>query len=203
MSKSSVIGRPRSEKAREAILEAAFRVLVARGYSGFAIETVAAEAGSGKTTVYRWWPSKTDLAVESFLHATADELRVPESTSAEADFRLQIRALGALLRGARGRALAAMLGGARTDADLARALGERWLDPRRRWGLTRMHRAEAEGQLRDTVRPRAALAVLYGPMYTPLLFGGDVPSPESVDEYLDVACHGVFRRESGHGSGVT
>lgn len=192
MSKSRVTGRPRSEKSREAILDAAFRVLIARGYSGFAIEVVATVAGAGKTTIYRWWKTKAELAVDAFLHATTEELVLPDTGSAQADFRAQITALGELLRNDRGQALAAMLGGARTDPALARTLGERWLEPRRRWGFERMMRAVANAELRVGVVPSAALAVLYGPLYTPLLFGGKVPDSVAVHAYLDVACAGIF-----------
>jgi AcrR family transcriptional regulator len=186
------MGRPRSESSRDAILDAAFRILIARGYAGFAIEAVAAEAGAGKTTVYRWWKTKAELAVDAFLHATTNELSLPDTGSACDDFRLQITALGTLLRDGRGQALAAMLGGARNDTVLARSLGERWLEPRRRWGFERITRAAADGALRDGVKPMAALALLYGPLYTPLLFGGDVPNAEAVQDYLDIACHGIF-----------
>ena len=186
------MGRPRSEKSREAILDAAFRVLVARGYAGFAIEAVAIEASAGKTTVYRWWKTKAELAVDAFFHATIEELRLADTASAAADFRAQIAELGTLLRSGRGHALAAMLGGARTDPVLARILGERWLEPRRRWGFQRIMRAAAEGELRAGVNPSAALAVLYGPLYAPLLFGGDVPDAGAVDAYLEIACAGIF-----------
>jgi len=189
---SRVIGRPRSERSREAILDAAFRVLIARGYGGFAIEAVAAEAGSGKTTVYRWWKTKAELAVEAFLHATTQELQLPDTGSAMGDFRTQVAELGELLRGDRGQALAAMLGGARTDPALARTIGERWIDPRRRWGFERMMRAASNGELREGVQPMAALAVLYGPLYSPLLFGGQVPGADAVQAYLDIACFGIF-----------
>ena len=187
------MGRPRSESAREAILEAAFRILVERGYAGFAIEPVAAAAGTGKTTIYRWWTSKAELAVEAFFHATEAELRFPDTGMAEGDFRAQILDLANLLRGERGRALAGMLGGARTDPELGKALNERWLAPRRRWGFERMSRAKASGELRDGVEVGAALAVLYGPLYTPLLFGADVPTAPETAAYLDVACSGIFR----------
>ena len=174
-------------------MEAAFALLVERGYAGFTIEGVASIAGAGKTTVYRWWKTKADLAVEAFFHATTDELRLPDTGSARADFVEQIRELGSLLRGDRGKALAAMLGGARTDPQLAQALGERWLEPRRRWGFERMSRAAKTGELLPGVKPPAALAVLYGPLYAPLLFGGEVPSAAEVDAYLAVACAGIFK----------
>jgi AcrR family transcriptional regulator len=186
------MGRPRSESSREAILEAAFRVLAERGYGGFAIEAVATAAGAGKTTIYRWWKTKSELAVDAFFHAIEPKLRFPDTGSAQADFRAQITELAMLLGGERGRVFAAMLGGARTDRDLGRALGEKWLEPRRRWGFERITIAKAAGELRLGVDPQAALAVLYGPLYTPLLFGGEVPNAREVAAYLDVACAGVF-----------
>lgn len=186
------MGRPRSEKSRDAILGAAFQLLIERGYAGFTIEAVAAAANAGKTTVYRWWPTKAALAVDAFFHATSDELALPDSESAEADFRAQIGELAELLRAERGQAFAAMLGGARSDPVLAQALGERWLEPRRKWGFARMMRAAAQGALQPGVDPSAALALLYGPLYTPLLFGGQVPEQAAVSAYLDIACRGIF-----------
>ncbi len=91
-------------------------------------------------------------------------------------------------------ALAGMLAGSGADPALGRALGERLLEPRRRWGLARMTRARDAGELRPGVDPTAALSVLYGPLWAPLLFGGDVPSAAEVAAYLDVACAGVFAR---------
>lgn len=186
-------GRPRSLVARRAILDAAFTVLVERGYAGMAIEAVADAAGVGKTTIYRSWAGKADLAVDAFFEATREALAFPETGLAREDFRRQILELAALLRGARGQALAAMLGGARTDPDLARALGARWLEPRRRWGVERMARAIAAGECRDGVGAQAALGVLYGPLYAPLLFGQGVPSEVQVGEYLAIAFAGIFR----------
>ena len=193
MNESRVSGRPRSESAREAILAAAFRLLVARGYAGFAIEPVAAAAGTGKSTIYRWWKSKAELAVDAFFHATEAELRFPDTGSAQGDFRAQILELADVLRGERGRAFAGMLAGAGLDLDLGRALGERWLAPRRAWGFERMARAKAAGELRPGVEVGAALGVLYGPLYTPLLFGGQVPTRAEAQAYLDIACFAIFR----------
>jgi AcrR family transcriptional regulator len=58
-------GRPRSERAHEAILEATLDLLVEEGFSRMSIEAVAARAGVGKATIYRRWPSKADLVAEA------------------------------------------------------------------------------------------------------------------------------------------
>ena len=54
-------GRPRSAEAEQAILDATLRMLGTQGVTGTTIEGVAADAGVGKTTIYRRWPTKTDL----------------------------------------------------------------------------------------------------------------------------------------------
>ena len=54
-------GRPRSVEADQAILDATLRMLGTHGVAGTTIEGVAADAGVGKTTIYRRWPTKTDL----------------------------------------------------------------------------------------------------------------------------------------------
>jgi Tetracyclin repressor-like, C-terminal domain len=86
-----------------------------------------------------------------------------------------------------------MLGGARTDPELAQALGERWLNPHRQWGFARMTQAKAAGELLPDVDVGAALAVLYGPLYAPLLFGQGVPDRETVQHILAITTRAVFK----------
>jgi AcrR family transcriptional regulator len=59
-------GRPRSSEAHHAILEATRRLLGEHGYPALTIEKVAARAGVGKRTIYRWWASKGSLIAEAF-----------------------------------------------------------------------------------------------------------------------------------------
>src|SRR6266516_4512158 len=58
-------GRPRSERAHEAILNATLDLLLEEGFTRMSIEAVASRAGVGKATIYRRWPSKADLVVEA------------------------------------------------------------------------------------------------------------------------------------------
>jgi AcrR family transcriptional regulator len=54
-------GRPRSEQAEQAIIEATLDVFGEQGFEGVCIEAVAARAGVGKATIYRRWPNKEEL----------------------------------------------------------------------------------------------------------------------------------------------
>jgi TetR/AcrR family transcriptional regulator, regulator of autoinduction and epiphytic fitness len=57
---------PRIERSRQVILAAALAELGAVGYGGFTIESVAARAGVGKSTIYRHWPDKLALIAAAF-----------------------------------------------------------------------------------------------------------------------------------------
>jgi TetR/AcrR family transcriptional regulator, regulator of autoinduction and epiphytic fitness len=57
---------PRIERSRQAILGAALEELGETGYGGFTIESVAARAGVGKSTIYRHWPDKLALIADAF-----------------------------------------------------------------------------------------------------------------------------------------
>jgi AcrR family transcriptional regulator len=63
---TATAGRPRSEEAHRAILDAALELLVEVGYSGLTVEGIASRAGVGKATIYRRWPSKLPLVIEAF-----------------------------------------------------------------------------------------------------------------------------------------
>lgn len=62
-------GRPRDARADEAILEAAAAVLAELGPGGFTVDAVAARAGCGKATIYRRWPSRAHLMLETTQQA--------------------------------------------------------------------------------------------------------------------------------------
>ena len=57
----------RSERAHTAILEATRDLIVEVGYDSMSIEGIAARAGVGKQTIYRWWPSKAAVLLDAFL----------------------------------------------------------------------------------------------------------------------------------------
>ena len=185
-------GRPRSELSKQAILSAAFDILVEQGFEKLSIEAVASASGTAKTTIYRWWRNKAELAVEAFFDGTALTLSFPDTGTALGDFSHQILELSEVLRGHTGAAMAAMLRGARTDPDLSVALSEKWLNPRRQWGFNRMTKAASDGELQPGVDIGAALALLYGPIYTPLLFGQSVPDSEMVRKIIAIAARGIF-----------
>lgn len=85
-------GRPRDQRAHEAILEATRSLLLEKGYPALTIDAVAARAGTAKTTIYRRWPTKGALVLE----ATAEHLAiglVPDTGETRADLEVALRQL--------------------------------------------------------------------------------------------------------------
>src|SRR3954462_13111812 len=71
-------GRPRSEKAEKAIIEATLDLLAdGMGISELSIEAIAAKAGVGKTTIYRRWSNKEDLVVDALASLKAPIPELP------------------------------------------------------------------------------------------------------------------------------
>lgn len=110
-------GRPREEATEQAITAAAREVLAAKGVARMSMEHVAAKAGVAKSTLYRRWPSKVELAV----HAVAvrfDEIEVGDHGSLAADMRAGIEEAATLLRDpSTGGAYAALLAESARDPD--------------------------------------------------------------------------------------
>lgn len=185
-------GRPRSAATHAAILRAAFAQIIEGGWASFSIEAVAARAGVGKAAIYRRWPGRTELALDAFFSETAGTLAFPDCAHARDAFRGQILALAELLRGPVGNAFAALATGARSDPAIGRAIAERWVQPRKRWGVERMNRAIADGQVRPGLDVDAALSALYSPLYAALLLGRGVEPPERVAACLAIVLQGIF-----------
>src|SRR5579875_2843318 len=77
----------RNEQARLAVLHAADDLLAERGFAGVTIEGIAARAGVAKQTIYRWWPSKVDVLLDTLIDDSQKILAVPETGSAIEDAR--------------------------------------------------------------------------------------------------------------------
>jgi len=105
-------GRPRSEEARQSILRSTLKLLKQNGgFAELSIEAIAADANVGKTTVYRWWPTKGALVADAFSASADNELRFPDTGSVYNDIRLQMRGLIRIFRSQRGKIVAALLAG--------------------------------------------------------------------------------------------
>ncbi|WP_326706160.1 TetR/AcrR family transcriptional regulator [Streptomyces cyaneofuscatus] len=174
----------RSDRSRRAIYDAALALVGESGYRRTTIEGIAARAGVGKQTIYRWWPSKAAVLMEAFLDLAARaaeeaapqahgadpqdggaEYGIPDTGDLAADLKLVLRAtvdeLNDPLMEAPTRALTAE---GIVDAKLGAEFVEKLLDPQLALYVTRLRAAQEAGQLRPDADPRIALELLIAPL---------------------------------------
>jgi AcrR family transcriptional regulator len=166
-------GRPRSERAREAILEAAAELLLARGLEAVSMDAVAERAGVSKATIYRWWPTKETLALDALYHEWAAARPRARETGSLRDDLLSLLRPWVRLVGKRpyGRVIAALITEAQTDPAFAEQYKERFVEPRRDQARPILEHAIERGDLPAGTDVELALDLLYGPLYHRLLHG--------------------------------
>ncbi len=162
-------GRPRDEGARRKILTAALHLLQTESFTKVTCEGIAAQAGVGKATVYRWWPNKAAVMIEAFREMVAPEIPFPDTGSFEDDIRMQIKQFTRMLMGPRGRMLIAIVAAAQSDPIVAAALSEYWIQPRRAEAKAALLRKQQWQDSCHNVDAELVLDVLYGPLYYRLM----------------------------------
>ncbi len=161
------LGRPRSEDRRRAILSAAADELRDKGYAALTIEGIAARAGAGKQTIYRWWPSKADVVLEAMLDEAASTIAVPDEGSLSQDLR------GFLIETFRQRGqrpvLVGLMAQALLDPVFAEAFRDRFLFGRRAALRQIFQRAAAWGEIAADTDLELLIDVVYGVLWYRLL----------------------------------
>jgi AcrR family transcriptional regulator len=182
-SPTSPRGRPRSEASRGAIIAAANELLRTVGLHRMSIEAVAEASGVGKTTIYRWWPSKGTLALDAYLEDMRAKVIVPDTGDGGEDLRRHARAVIEFYAGKEGRIFAQFMAEAQSDPGLAEAFRERFLSQRRAAVQTIWKRGVARGDFRDDVDTDVAMDMIFAPIVYRLL-AGHAPLARSLAENL-------------------
>lgn len=155
-------GRPRSERAEKAIIDATLDLLAEEsGVAGVSIEAVAARAGVGKTTIYRRWPSKEALIVDA-LGAVKEPLPEPSGGSVRADLTELARTLAADRHRRYARCFWNVVGSAEKHPELYARYRQDVIEPRRDVVRRLLRRGVETGELRAGLDVEVALSLLLG-----------------------------------------
>src|SRR6478752_4466566 len=166
-------GRPRSDRAHRAILDAARELLIEEGFSGLRLEHVAARAGVGKATIYRHWGSREELALELLVELAGPNIPVAETGDTREELLAAVmNPLRALTETPFGPVIRALLSEIAVDP----AVGDRFrltvVEARRSEVARIVARGIERGDLRPDADAGIATEMLVGPVYYRLVFGG-------------------------------
>lgn len=185
-------GRRRSERSHDAIVAATQELLVERGYAAVTIEGIAARAGVGKQTIYRWWPSKAALVLEAYLAGQDAVAPPPAGATAHEDVRALLGWLVAVLdQPIGGHVVAGLVGDLQHDADLARGFRREVVPARRAAMRAALERAQARGEIRADADLELAVDALHGAVFYRLLLSGEPLDGDFADRLADQTLAGL------------
>jgi AcrR family transcriptional regulator len=185
-------GRPRSQQAHRALLDAALREFVARGYEAMSLEAIAASAGVSKITLYRRWDSKLAL-VREMLQSLSDETPMEDQGSLEEDLRVLLReAYRAGTSSPAGQIMPRFIGEIASHPELLEVYQTEILRPRLERLQALIARARDRRELRENL-PMAILADMFGgPLFYHLTVLALV-EPNMPDDVPDLLTQAILR----------
>ncbi|MFC9818651.1 TetR/AcrR family transcriptional regulator [Streptomyces erythrochromogenes] len=161
----------RSDRSRRAILDAALALVGEVGYNKLTIEAIAARAGVGKQTIYRWWPSKAAVLLEASLALAGDAetdagwAGFPDTGDLAADLKYVLRATVDEFNDEKYEAPArALTAAGATDPELGATFTEQLLEPQLALYEARLRTARDAGQLAPDTDLRLTVEMLLGPL---------------------------------------
>jgi AcrR family transcriptional regulator len=185
-------GRPRSTASRDAILKAAYQILREGGFAEFTVEGVAARAGAGKATIYRWWSSKGTLAVEAFMVAVVPRMdAIQASPSAISDLRKQVHLAASIYRGRTGQLLRELIALGQEHSETSLLLRTQYVEPRRRVALATLRRALEAGEIRADLDIEVLADALWSPIFHRLLVSRMPLDRPFIEKLLDLVLAGA------------
>jgi AcrR family transcriptional regulator len=184
-------GRPRSDAARLAILRAARELIAENGPTALTMEGIAARAGVGKPTIYRWWPDRHSVAMAALMENESVTPPPRGGRSSLDSLRRQLRKVVSLFATSIGRNVATMIASADHDSELSRAFRNHFVMARREEGRALLLQAIGRGEIRRDADVEIVLDMLYGALFFRLLMGHAALDDALTNQLLEEALRGL------------
>jgi AcrR family transcriptional regulator len=186
--------RARTEKA---ILDATRELLAEGGVRELTVERVAARSGVAKTTIYRRWRGKHELALAVLIDMVENVVSTPDLGDTREELitfvNAAVKILGSTLMG---RVMQGLVSDLATDPGLARAFRERVVAMR----VGEVRRVIARGIERGDLRPDAdvelAHELLFGPVYYRLLLSGEPLDDRLAERIVDAVLPAIAAQKT-------
>lgn len=188
----------RSEQSHRAILDATMTLLDERKPGALtvqrlSIERIAREAGVSKTTIYRWWPSKAAVVIDTFLENHIVRTPVRDDIPAIQALSEHLTSLTKIYSGREGRLISQLIAECQYDPQTMAEFKERFWRHRQEAVTGLIQRAVEEGVIRSDVAPDTVAELLYAPIYFRLLLDSGPLDRDAMTNMLNAALEGIRR----------
>ncbi|WP_214327706.1 TetR/AcrR family transcriptional regulator [Nonomuraea sediminis] len=176
-----MVGRPRSEESRKAILKAALELCARDGYQNVTLKGIAEAAGTGRQTLYRWWQTKAEVLLEAVTELVGPKVEPPPgSGDARADLVAFLDRTFTVAGGPTGPIIVGLMADAQADPVFAAKLRERLIGHRRQ----ALREVLERGVLPEGIDPELVVDMIFGVMWYRLL-NRHAPVDRSLAEEVD------------------
>jgi len=184
-------GRPRSEKARLAILNSTRELLDAGGLGAATVEAVAKRAKVGKPTIYRYWANAQELAMAALIsEPTAANLNADDGDPLLA-LKAHLEAVIERFSEPLGRQITQLMASSDANSHLSKAFRNQVILQSREVGRTLINRAIATGELTSSLPMDTLLDMIYGAVFYRMLIGHEPLSINMAEEIISTLTTGL------------
>jgi AcrR family transcriptional regulator len=195
MKEAKTRGRQRSLEAEASILKAALYLLERKPLRQVTADAIARRAGVSKTTIYKWWPNKSMVALDAYLGGMTARVAIPDSGSAELDFTIQLKSVTAFYKSPLGRLFGQFIAEGQSDPGFLALFRERFLYARRDAARVMWRRGVDRGEIRKEIDGEIVLDLVYGPMVFRLLAGHGSLNDHESDAMIEAIFGGLRQPE--------
>ncbi|AIQ47337.1 hypothetical protein R70723_16660 [Paenibacillus sp. FSL R7-0273] len=178
----------REARNKKEILEATVALLETSSYSSLTVESVAAQAGVGKATIYRWWNSKAQLVLDAFLMTVESEFDFDPGKPLKDNFKQQLGALARILGSSIGKSTLTIV---TENEEIAGAFYHSFLIIKRNEARQVLQTAIDNGEVQSGIAMDIVLDLLYGPLYFQILIYKKLPDEAYIDNLLNHVMQGI------------
>ena len=183
----------KTSRRQSCILDAVAEALSEYEYHQLTIEDIAARAGVGKSTIYRWWKHKSELVLDAFKQHTDSVFDLDITLSLSENLKQQLLKLSKALTHPIGRALLVVMANHR---ELAGQFFAQYLLPRREQTYALIQLAIQRGEIRADYPFGLLLDSLYAPIHYQIIFFNAVPDQSYIDALVDMALKPILIDQS-------
>jgi AcrR family transcriptional regulator len=164
-------GRPRSDAATSAVLDAAYRLSATEGLRGATIQAIAAASGVSKMTIYKWWEGRLQLLIDAYMRQATVMLPLSETLPPPEAIRTHVQQYLVALRGDLGRVQLAVLAECMAETGNSELFVARYLSVRRALGVRVIRRGQRDGSIASQRPAEALYDQIYGTIFYRFQFG--------------------------------
>lgn len=158
------------------------------------IERMAREAGVSKTTIYRWWPNKAAVVIETFLDNHIARTKVREDLPPLEAIEAHLVSVAETYATHEGKLVAQLIAECQSDPEVMAEFKERFWNHRLEVATNLINRAIESGDLVDDTSPNDIAEVIYSPVYFRLLFAAGPLDREWATKHLARVLRGLRAR---------